>query len=572
MLQNQILQKRLQNEQIRVEIAKQRFSPTGPLSPVIMSGPVVFNSPPRIRSPPPTSPKPEIIKPTPIKAQAQNGQFFNQVNGHSPSTSKVRGDIVKVGRIQWPPPKEEEKKHTIRVGRLTIDETQEETRQANVKRNISGRGTDMKEKSAILAAKFAQKSPVDPQPPLRKIEPQAQPQIVPVPIQPQPTQPPPPAPPIEEVKKTNPIPIKEKLVIHESSPQTTPVRVIERVLERKETLEAVRAPSTVSPTPSELSEPEEATDLKRQESLKTRLFPLPNTPFLTYVSVPWNLYVRKEVFSPVEKLDDPTLEDMIFSQIVRDVYSNSCIRIEKDVKLRMKSKLEGHGVTLRSINGKHKPQLKRYVIDQAREWPFYFCRMFAVKPSRINPDVQLVGVGSNGMVLLTRERDIFEDQLRIIDRFEFDQIIDVSVPKPFTVQIHVKNQHIIVYTKRAKKLANMIDAFCIESEGDSIWVKAVKNYYTRESTLLSFEKGDLIKLTNRDMQLDKGWLYGSCHGKAGLFPSDHVKSVAGYQLKRAMSPTTNSDSIFEDNILLKHSMMQFANLYFRKESYRSVVK
>ena len=37
-----------------------------------------------------------------------------------------------------------------------------------------------------------------------------------------------------------------------------------------------------------------------------------------------------------------------------------------------------------------------------------------------------------------------------------------------------------------------------------MFVRAIKSYLTRESTLLSFREGDIIKLTNRDMTLDKG--------------------------------------------------------------------
>ncbi len=37
-----------------------------------------------------------------------------------------------------------------------------------------------------------------------------------------------------------------------------------------------------------------------------------------------------------------------------------------------------------------------------------------------------------------------------------------------------------------------------------MYVRAIKNYRTRESTLLHFEKGNIIKLTNRNMTMDRG--------------------------------------------------------------------
>ena len=39
---------------------------------------------------------------------------------------------------------------------------------------------------------------------------------------------------------------------------------------------------------------------------------------------------------------------------------------------------------------------------------------------------------------------------------------------------------------------------------NAMYVRAVKSYKTKDSTLLSFDKGDLIKLTNKNMTLDRG--------------------------------------------------------------------
>lgn len=50
----------------------------------------------------------------------------------------------------------------------------------------------------------------------------------------------------------------------------------------------------------------------------------------------------------------------------------------------------------------------------------------------------------------------------------------------------------------------MINEFCIESEWGNSYVRAVKDYVTRESTLLSFTKGEYIRLTHKDTTLDKG--------------------------------------------------------------------
>ena len=50
----------------------------------------------------------------------------------------------------------------------------------------------------------------------------------------------------------------------------------------------------------------------------------------------------------------------------------------------------------------------------------------------------------------------------------------------------------------------LVEAFLIESEQNVMYVRAVKSYVTRDASLLSFQKGDVVKLTNKDMTLDRG--------------------------------------------------------------------
>lgn len=51
--------------------------------------------------------------------------------------------------------------------------------------------------------------------------------------------------------------------------------------------------------------------------------------------------------------------------------------------------------------------------------------------------------------------------------------------------------------------------FAICLQGNK-FVVAVKDYITRESTLLSFKNGDIIKLMDPEMNLERG-VYCSCH-------------------------------------------------------------
>ena len=44
---------------------------------------------------------------------------------------------------------------------------------------------------------------------------------------------------------------------------------------------------------------------------------------------------------------------------------------------------ENHGITPHSMLNNHKPKVKRMIIDTAREWPYYFARLFHVKVKQL---------------------------------------------------------------------------------------------------------------------------------------------------------------------------------------------
>ena len=46
-----------------------------------------------------------------------------------------------------------------------------------------------------------------------------------------------------------------------------------------------------------------------------------------------------QVFTPTEKLESAAVLNLIFCQIVQDVFSNTCIRIAKEERMRTKSML-----------------------------------------------------------------------------------------------------------------------------------------------------------------------------------------------------------------------------------------
>lgn len=327
------------------------------------------------------------------------------------------------------------------------------------------------------------------------------------------------------------------------------------------------------------------------ERVITELFPQNKRFSLMYNKVPWTLHVRKEVFWPSERLENPTVLYLIYCQVVQDVYNNACIRINKDQRVKMKSMLEGYGVNKNNYLTKELNQkVKKVIVDTAKEWPTYFCRLFPVAASGHYTGVRYLGVSHTGLRLITRERNLVDDYLSVMEDVRFEDVVDVMLPNSTTIQINLRTKSLLFHTPRARQLKDMIDRFCQESEKGNKFVVAVKDYLTRESTLLSFKRGDMVKLMDPEMNLERGWMYGSLNGIVGLFPDEYVRPLARHEVETSnMKPKlyqppqqphtgrpssregaghaqddhseTSQGTIVTDG---KFSMMEFAMLHFRE--------
>lgn len=111
-----------------------------------------------------------------------------------------------------------------------------------------------------------------------------------------------------------------------------------------------------------------------------------------------------QLFTPTETIENSTVLDLLFAQVVMDVFATSCLRIRKEDKVKMKSMLggcqllycsmsvgdtllpcfsfiEGYGISPRNVLSEHKQQTKQIIVDVARDWPFYFARLYPVNVS-----------------------------------------------------------------------------------------------------------------------------------------------------------------------------------------------
>ena len=66
----------------------------------------------------------------------------------------------------------------------------------------------------------------------------------------------------------------------------------------------------------------------------------------SFFRVPWTLKIRKEVFSPSETVQSPLAINLIFCQIVTDVFSPLCIRLSSEDRSRMKTLLDEYRYVL----------------------------------------------------------------------------------------------------------------------------------------------------------------------------------------------------------------------------------
>merc|ERR1719242_2887803 len=143
-------------------------------------------------------------------------------------------------------------------------------------------------------------------------------------------------------------------------------------------------------------------DYAALEDIKTKLYPgPPSTTHYTYDRVPWTLKIRKEIFSPSETVQSPLAINLIFCQIVTDVFSPLCIRLSSEDRSRLKTLLDEYNINLKNIfSGQHKLNTKKNIIEVAKEFPTYFARLYPVTSGQNTEDMQYLAISHSGIRLV----------------------------------------------------------------------------------------------------------------------------------------------------------------------------
>uniref|UniRef100_A0A8D1V951 Myosin XVB n=1 Tax=Sus scrofa TaxID=9823 RepID=A0A8D1V951_PIG len=263
------------------------------------------------------------------------------------------------------------------------------------------------------------------------------------------------------------------------------------------------------------------------QGVTTQLLMPSGSVCFSYTNTPWRLFLRKEVFYPRENFSHPYCLRLLCEQILRDTFAESCIRISQDERRKMKDLLGGDlEVGLDSLDTAEDSVKKRIVVAARDNWANYFSRIFPVS-GESGSDVQLLAVSHRGLRLLkvTQGPSFHPDQLKTLCSYSFAEVLGVDCPADSTLELSLKGEQLVLHTVRARAVKAMVELFLSELKKDSGYVIALRSYITDDHSLLSFQRGDLIKLLPV-ASLEPGWQFGSTGGRSGLFPADTVQPAA----------------------------------------------
>uniref|UniRef100_A0A8D0GUI9 SH3 domain-containing protein n=1 Tax=Sphenodon punctatus TaxID=8508 RepID=A0A8D0GUI9_SPHPU len=231
-----------------------------------------------------------------------------------------------------------------------------------------------------------------------------------------------------------------------------------------------------------------------------------------------------QVFYPKETFSHPYCLNLLCQQIMRDTYSESCIRLSKEERRKMKDLLD-LAASMSELNCQD--GIKKRIVVAARDnWANYFSRLFPVKGEN-GSDVQILGISHRGLRLLKRVKasGFNLEHLKILCSYSFADVLSLEMMGRSSLGFSLKSEQLILHSAKARQIKAMVDLFLHELKKDSNCVIALRSYVTDDKSLLSFRKGDFIQLLPME-GLEPGWQFGSIGGRSGLFPSNMAQLAA----------------------------------------------
>ncbi|NWQ89733.1 MY15B protein, partial [Burhinus bistriatus] len=262
------------------------------------------------------------------------------------------------------------------------------------------------------------------------------------------------------------------------------------------------------------------------DGIKTQLYKLTDSVSFSYVNPAWKIFLRKEVFYPKENFSHPYCLNLLCEQIMHDTFSDSCLRISREEKRKMKDLLMEFRVG-NDVQSIQEDGIKKRIVLAARDnWSNYFSRLFPVHGEN-GSDVQILGVSHRGMRLLkvVKAAGYNPEHLKILRSYSFADVLSVELKGSNALEFSLKTEQLLLHSPKALCIKAMVELFIQELRQDTSYVIALRSYIADDKSLLSFEKGDLIKLL--PMQgVEPGWQFGSTGGRCGIFPTSLVQLAA----------------------------------------------
>ncbi|KAI1232354.1 Unconventional myosin-XV, partial [Lamprotornis superbus] len=356
------------------------------------------------------------------------------------------------------------------------------------------------------------------------------------------------------------------------------------------------APPHPPPTPEDQGRQEPtgkdpAVTVADDDGIKTQLYKLTSSVSFSYIDPAWKIFLRKEVFYPKENFSHPYCLNLLCEQILRDTFSESSFRISKEEKRKMKDLLTEFQVGNNAQSIQEEGIKKRIVVAARDNWANYFSRLFPVQGEK-GSDVQILGVSHRGMRLLKVEKaaGYHPEHLKILRSYCFADVLSVEMKGSNSLEFSLKTEQLILHSPKAPCIKAMVELFMQELRQDTNYVVALRSYVVDDKSLLSFKKGDLIKLL--PMQgVEPGWQFGSTGGRCGLFPTslvqlapapDYLSSSMdrrGEQRKSLRASPESRNTSRESSVLSltpgatstmlvpagdHYTMIDFATIYFRE--------
>ncbi|XP_062826679.1 unconventional myosin-XVB [Anolis carolinensis] len=269
-----------------------------------------------------------------------------------------------------------------------------------------------------------------------------------------------------------------------------------------------------------------ARTMKEDTNIKTQLINLSASVSFSYANSSWKIFLRKEVFYPKENFSHPYCLNLLCDQIITDTYSESCIRISREERRKMKDLLAIFKVGMDASSIPEDGIKKRIVVAARDNWTNYFSRLFPVKGDS-GSDVQILGVSHRGLQLLKRAKEVSfsPEYLKLLCSYSYADVLSLELMGQNILQFSLKNEQLVLHSPKACQIKAMVELFLNELKQDSKYVIALRSYTTDNKSLLNFKKGDLIRIVPME-GLEPGWQFGSVGGRSGLFPSSMVQLAA----------------------------------------------